>query len=294
MRNRGQVVMLAGFAFLLAPLAFGQEAVEVAIRQRVQQYEAAYNAGDTQGMAAIYAVDGTHTYAFGVTHRGRVEIAKGLEEQLAGPLKGSRLALTPLHIRALSPEVAVEEESFTLSGLIDPTGTALPAVNGLCTAVYQKSGDAWFAAAVHCLVPPSARTIPGITAVDSQPEACAGCHVNLPARQLDARLSTALTRWKTGVEPGVLAKAAAAMAAGAAPKGKHPSATQALADIPAACMRCHKSAKLAPQFARLVHLIHLTGGSENHYLSLFQGECTYCHKLDSGTGEWSVPSGPEK
>ena len=105
-------------------------------------------------MAAIYAVDATHTYVFGVTHRGRVAIENGLKEQFAGPAKGTRMAITPLHIRALSPGVAVEEASFSLTGLRDPAGAALPLVNGLCLAVYQKTEGQWFAAAVQCMVPP--------------------------------------------------------------------------------------------------------------------------------------------
>ena len=128
--------------------------IEVAIRARVRQYEAAYNAGDADAVAAIYAVDGTHTYALGFTHRGRHEIANGLRELLAGPLKGTRITLNPLHIRAVSEQVAVEEAAFSLAGLKEPGGTDLAPVTGLCLGVYQKQGDLWFAVAVQCMVPP--------------------------------------------------------------------------------------------------------------------------------------------
>lgn len=130
--------------------------VESAIRDRVRQYEAAYNAGEADAAAAIYAVDGTHTYALGFTHRGRQEIAAGLRELFAGPFKDTRVAITPLHIRALTSEVAVEEESFSVTGLRDPSGADLPPVTGMCLAVYQKQDDLWFAAAVQCMVPPPA------------------------------------------------------------------------------------------------------------------------------------------
>ena len=128
--------------------------VEAAVRERVRQYEAAYNTGDADAVAAIYAVDGTHTYALGFTHRGRHEIANGLRELFAGPFKGTRITINPLHIRALSSDVAVEEASFSLTGLKEPGGTDLPAVTGMCISVYQKQGDPWFAAAVQCMVPP--------------------------------------------------------------------------------------------------------------------------------------------
>jgi hypothetical protein len=44
----------------------------------------------------------------------------------------------------------------------------------------------------------------------------------------------------------------------------------------------------------MVHLIHLTGGQENHYIAIFQGECTHCHKFNPNTGKWFLPSGTEK
>lgn len=148
------VVPLAALALVCASVALGQKSVETAIRERVKQYEFAYNAGDADAVAAIYAVNATHTYALGFTHRGRLEIANGLKELFAGPLKGTRITISPLHIRALSSDVAVEEASFSLTGLKDPSGTDLPPVNGLCLGVYQKQGHRWFAVAVQCMVPP--------------------------------------------------------------------------------------------------------------------------------------------
>jgi uncharacterized protein (TIGR02246 family) len=147
-------LLLAGLALVFSSLAYSQKSPEEAIRNRVKQYVAAYNAGDADAVAAIYATDGTHTYALGFTHRGRTEIAKGLKEQFAGPMKGTSIAITPLHIRAISPQVAVEEAAFVLSGLKDPSGTVVPPINGLCLGVYQKKGDQWFAVAVQCMVPP--------------------------------------------------------------------------------------------------------------------------------------------
>jgi len=156
MNKRLRVVPLAGLALVFSSLACSQESADTAIRNRVKQYEAAYNAGDADAVATIYAVDGTHTYVFGVTHRGRVEIANGLKAQFAGPIKGTRMTITPLHIRLLSSDIAVEEASFSVSGLKDASGTALPPANGFCLAVYQKDGGQWFVAAVQCMVPPPA------------------------------------------------------------------------------------------------------------------------------------------
>jgi uncharacterized protein (TIGR02246 family) len=132
----------------------GQDPADAAIRQVVKRYESAYNRGDADAVAAIYARDATHTYAMGITHRGQAEIAQGLREMLAGPLRGTQMDLNPLRIRSLSPDIAVEEAAFTLTGLMGPDGTAMPPIAGFCLAVYQRDAGQWLAAAVQCMVPP--------------------------------------------------------------------------------------------------------------------------------------------
>lgn len=142
--------------------------------------------------------------------------------------------------------------------------------------------------------PPSARKIPGINAPDPFPNACVSCHVNMPEQNMDARFSTLMKGWREKVEPGLLAKAQAAAPAGVTLKGKHPAITSALRNIPDGCLKCHGAeSKKAPPFARMIHLVHLTGGDENHFMTMFQGECTDCHKLNATTGAWSIPSAPE-
>ena len=154
MRSLLRLVPFAGLAFLCPHLAFAQDSVDTEIRSRVAQYEAYYNAGDAGSLAAIYAPNGSHTYALGVTHHGRAEIASGLKELFAGPFKGTRVALRPLRIRAIAASVAVEEASFTVTGIRDPSGATIPPVQGLCLAIYSKVGEQWLAEAVQCMVPP--------------------------------------------------------------------------------------------------------------------------------------------
>ncbi len=142
---------------------------------------------------------------------------------------------------------------------------------------------------------PPARRIPGITAPDSTPHACVGCHINYPEMKLDARCSTQMAQWNEKVEPGLLAKAQASAPTGVILQGKHPRTKGAFNNIPAQCLVCHgKDSRRAPPFARMLHMIHLTGGDENHFLTIYQGECTGCHKLDLSTGRWTIPSAPEK
>lgn len=136
----------------------------------------------------------------------------------------------------------------------------------------------------------------GLAAVDSYPNGCVSCHVLDKGKGVDNRLSAALKEWTAGkIEPNLLALSRAAAPTGLTLKGKHPAAEDSLDDIPGACLDCHDAgSKKAPPFVRLLHLVHLAGGVNNTYVTTFKSDCTHCHKLDIHTGEWSMPSAPEK
>ncbi|HEY5545381.1 MAG TPA: SgcJ/EcaC family oxidoreductase [Gemmatimonadaceae bacterium] len=147
--------LLLVVVFSPATAASPQESDRLAIRRRTEEYVQAFNRGDAAAAAAVYAADGTHTYAFGVTHRGRPAIEQGLREFLAGPMKGTRVSITVDSIRFITGEIAVEEDSFVVSGLTSADGAAVPSLNGRCMAVYRKQSNAWHASAIQCMVPMS-------------------------------------------------------------------------------------------------------------------------------------------
>jgi len=136
----------------------------------------------------------------------------------------------------------------------------------------------------------------GSTAVDPYPNGCVSCHVLDKAKGKDGRLSVALKQWTAGkIEPGLLAKSKATAPAGLALKGRHPAADDSLEDIPGSCLDCHDAgSKKAPPFSRLLHVVHLAGGTSNAFVTTYKSDCVSCHKLNTQTGEWSMPSGPEK
>lgn len=144
--------------------------------------------------------------------------------------------------------------------------------------------------------PPPPRAIPGITTEDRFPGACVDCHVRYPDEGLDVRFSVLTTAWRDSVEPKLMETARATSRAGVTLTGRHPEVDQEdLSNIPGSCIGCHRRrTDEAPDFSRLVHKIHLEGGSENPFLTVFQGECTHCHKLETRLGSWRIPSGPER
>jgi hypothetical protein len=141
----------------------------------------------------------------------------------------------------------------------------------------------------------TARAIPGITAADQFPRGCVDCHVNMPDRDMDVRISVQMKQWYEKAPSELLEKAQAAVPSDITLTGRHPVlAAEAFRDIPNSCFACHReSGGVAPPLAPMLHAFHLTGGRENHFLALFGGECTHCHKLNAETARWSLPSGPE-
>jgi hypothetical protein len=143
---------------------------------------------------------------------------------------------------------------------------------------------------------PPARKIPGLTAPDTHPGGCVDCHINYVDMKLDTRFGTLLKAWTKEVPPALVNHAKSAAPAGLVIKGRHPAVPEAaLKSVPGSCLGCHgKTSRTAPPFSRLMHDVHLTGGDRNPFLTLFQGECTLCHKMDPASGAWTIPSGPEK
>jgi len=134
-----------------------------------------------------------------------------------------------------------------------------------------------------------------VSAADAFPMGCVSCHTVDKAKGADHRLSVALKEWTLGkIDADLLAKSKASAPVGVTLKGKHPAAEDSLEDIPGACLDCHDSgSKKAPPFSQLLHLVHLTGAN-NAFVTTFKGDCTHCHKLETKTGGWSMPSGPEQ
>jgi len=137
------------------------------------------------------------------------------------------------------------------------------------------------------------RPIPGITAKDAFPNGCVDCH--LVVKDGDMRMSTLMATWTKAVPEPLLAKTRAASADASKIKGKHPALPNVKTNIPQTCLGCHKKGStIAPPFSQLLHTIHLVGGAQNKFVTMFQGECTHCHKLDQKTGAWKVATAAEK
>lgn len=116
--------------------------------------------------------------------------------------------------------------------------------------------------------------IPGITIEDSKPNGCVDCH-RKASQERDYRLTSFVAQLTE--------------------KGEHPNVVATINTIPTDCMMCHSKPAASnvgtEPFVTLLHKIHLVGGKENHFITHYQGKCTYCHALNKETGEWRIKSG---
>jgi uncharacterized protein (TIGR02246 family) len=106
------------------------------ITQLVKDYEAAYNRGDANAVAALYTEDAEYIGESGNVVSGRDIIEKLLAGKLASN-PGAKLEIDMKSVRLLSPDVVVEKGIATIAAPAGPPGTSTYLV------VYLKSAGNW-------------------------------------------------------------------------------------------------------------------------------------------------------
>lgn len=99
---------------------------------------------------------------------------------------------------------------------------------------------------------------------DAYPNGCVSCHVK--GADGDHRLAADLTQLK------------------------HPSLSM-VKNVPADCLKCHRSRK--PAFGPLIHVAHFGKGAGSIFNQKFGGNCAHCHTMNAKTGVAANKSGPK-
>ena len=136
----------------MSPTAKTSTRDEEAIRSRTNEFVAAWNQHNPQAMAKVYQDGADMINPFGRVAKSRSEIEKLFKEEHAGSLKESRMALTPEGLRTLTPDVAVADYSFEVTGARDRSGKEI-SLRGHLTLVLQKQADQWLVAAARPMIP---------------------------------------------------------------------------------------------------------------------------------------------
>lgn len=118
-------------------------------------WTAAFAKGDAKALAALYTEN-----AIRVTQGGKVigrsAIEKEFTAMLAAPLKGAKINIQVGSSQHVSPDVAVNEGTYEVTGVLAPDGKPAPPLRGSYLNTVVKKGGAWVIASDADVAPPPA------------------------------------------------------------------------------------------------------------------------------------------
>ncbi len=120
-----------------------------AIKDRLDQFQAAWNKDDTQAMAAIWAEDGSLINPFGAAAKGRSEIEKIFVDEHTHAFKGTTYTTSDVKVQWLTPDVAVADLTGNISGVHGSDGSAAPDFPHHVVWVFVKKDGQWMGAAAR-------------------------------------------------------------------------------------------------------------------------------------------------
>lgn len=154
--NRGRVVTLT---FLLMSVAWAgpqaqaqssrSEADVAAIKGVVAGYSDAFNHHDAGATSNLFAEDADFTNLRGLYRHGRKEIEQTFAGLYAGVLKNAHRTDTVKNVRFLTPEIAVMDDLWEISGSTPADGSANPQRKGLFDWVLTKTNGRWVIIVFH-------------------------------------------------------------------------------------------------------------------------------------------------
>ena len=146
----------APFSAVTAPAIGGrfklnmiQSQEEAEIRRVETDLQEAWNRHDAKAFANLFAEDGDVVNVVGWWWKGRPEIEKKLTEAHAFIFRESTLTDNEVHVRFLTPQIAVLHVRWSLVGHRNPDGTPGQPRKGVETHVLQKQTSKWLICAFH-------------------------------------------------------------------------------------------------------------------------------------------------
>lgn len=119
------------------------------IKDRLNEFQAAWNKDDTKAMAAIWAEDGSLINPVGVTAHNRADVEKIFIDEHANRFKATKYESKDVTVQWVTPDVAVADVSANISGIRGPDGAAAPDYAHHVVWVLVKKDGKWMAAAAR-------------------------------------------------------------------------------------------------------------------------------------------------
>jgi uncharacterized protein (TIGR02246 family) len=126
---------------------------ELAIREHLSQFVAAWNRGDAPAIAALLHPDVTVSGMAACAAAGLKSVEKYYGDALSTFFKSSKSEMTVSSIRFIRPDVAIIEGSNSVRGAHGLDGSEAPQLDTLFTIVATKENGRWGAVAINAKVP---------------------------------------------------------------------------------------------------------------------------------------------
>jgi uncharacterized protein (TIGR02246 family) len=151
---------LAGsMAFLALDLTTASaQTKDPAMDKLAADWSAAFAKGDAKALAGLYTENAIRVTPEGGKVIGRSAIEKELAAMLAAPFKGAKITIQVGSIQQVSPDVAVNEGTYEVTGVLAPDGKPAPPIRGSYLNTIVKKGEAWMIASNAGILPPPLAT----------------------------------------------------------------------------------------------------------------------------------------
>lgn len=145
----GLAASLIAFGFSPTGWAQTSSAGESSVKQTLTDYIDGFNHHDAAAIAAKFAEDADRTTVRGDVSHGRGAIEKSYAGLFGGTLKNAHRSATVKSVRFLTPEIALVDADYELTGRTTNSGAEQPPAKGLLSLVMTRHGDTWLITAFH-------------------------------------------------------------------------------------------------------------------------------------------------
>jgi uncharacterized protein (TIGR02246 family) len=149
-----RIAVTASAAVLALGLASASaQTKDPALDKLAADWAAAFAKADAKTLASLYTENGIRITPEGGKVIGRAAIEKEFTTNFAGPWKGAKIKINVGSTAAVSPDVAVNEGTYEVTGVTLPDGKPAPPITGSYINTIVKKGGAWVLASNAAVLP---------------------------------------------------------------------------------------------------------------------------------------------
>lgn len=114
-----------------------------------RRFAQAWNEGDADGIAALFAPDADFVNVVGLWWRDREAIRRAHEHGLRVIFPGTTMRVSGIRVRMLGDDAAVVHCRWSVDGQVMPDGSPADRRRGVFTFVVRAAPEGWTAVAAH-------------------------------------------------------------------------------------------------------------------------------------------------